>query len=94
MAKPGETEYQLQSVDRAVAVLNLLLSRRTPMKLNAIAEKLDLSKRSTYRYLCALEAHGLVLRLRRGCVLGPKLIELGVESVRGKRARAAVGGEI
>lgn len=54
--------YLVGPVDKALTVLSYIAEARLPASLNSVARDLDLPKTTAFRYLCTLEAHGLVVR--------------------------------
>ena len=56
------TRYVVGPVDKALTVLGYVAEARAPASLNAVARDLELPKTTAFRYLCTLEAHGLVVR--------------------------------
>ncbi len=70
--------YELQSLERAIAVIDELAARRT-LRLTDIARALACSPTTALRTLRVLERHGLVLRYGDGTeyALGSRLTEWG-----------------
>lgn len=72
--------YYLQTVDRAVSVLNLLRTHPGGLTITQIANQLELPRTVIYRIIATLEDHRLVSRAAPNnnlCQLGPALIPLG-----------------
>jgi len=83
--------YQLQSLDRAVAVLDLLGESEGPLGLVDVCERMDLHKSTAHRVLMVLERCGLIERtLENRFRLGLKLYELGSRAVEQIDLRARV----
>jgi DNA-binding IclR family transcriptional regulator len=92
-AKAGKAAdpYQLQSLDRAVAVLDLLGESETPLGLADVCERMDLHKSTAHRALMVLERCGLIERTPENRFrLGLKLYELGSRAVEQIDLRARV----
>lgn len=65
------------SIDRAFEILDLLDESSPTVSPEQIAETLDLSRSTTYRYLRVLCNAGLLVQLSRGNYsLGPRIVEL------------------
>jgi len=82
--------YQLHSLDRAVAVLEVLGESDTPMSLAEICQRMNLHKSTAHRSLMVLERSALIERTQENRFrLGLKLYELGNRAVEqiGLRAR-------
>ena len=93
--KAGKTKpadpYQLQSLDRAVAVLDLLGESEGPLGLADVCERMDLHKSTAHRALMVLERCGLIERTPENRFrLGLKLYELGTRAVEQIDLRARV----
>lgn len=83
--------YQLQSLDRAVSVLELLGDSEGPLGLADVCERMDLHKSTAHRALMVLERTGLIERtLDNRFRLGLKLYELGSRAVEQIDLRARV----
>jgi DNA-binding IclR family transcriptional regulator len=83
--------YQLQSLDRAVAVLDLLGESEGPLGLADVCERMDLHKSTAHRALMVLERCGLIERTPENRFrLGLKLYELGTRAVEQIDLRARV----
>jgi DNA-binding IclR family transcriptional regulator len=83
--------YQLQSLDRAVSVLELLADSEGPLALAEVCERMDLHKSTAHRALMALERTGLIERTPENRFrLGLKLYELGNRAVEQIDLRARV----
>lgn len=63
--------YPIRAVDRVCDLLDTLRTAPTPLTLTEIADRIDLPKSSTLRYLSALEARRYVLRTGDTYQLGP-----------------------
>jgi DNA-binding IclR family transcriptional regulator len=94
--KPGKgvrpvDPYQLQSLDRAVAVLDLLGESEGPLGLADVCERMALHKSTAHRALMVLERCGLIERTPENRFrLGLKLYELGSRAVEQIDLRARV----
>jgi DNA-binding IclR family transcriptional regulator len=83
--------YQLQSLDRAVSVLDLLGESEGPLGLADVCERMDLHKSTAHRALMVLERCGLIERTPENRFrLGLKLYELGTRAVEQIDLRARV----
>jgi len=83
--------YQLQSLDRAVAVLELLGESEGPLGLADVCERMALHKSTAHRALMVLERSGLIERTQENRFrLGLKLYELGTRAVEQIDLRARV----
>jgi DNA-binding IclR family transcriptional regulator len=79
---PATDPYQLQSLDRAVSVLELLGESEGPLSLAEICERMHLHKSTAHRALMVLERTGLIERTPESRFrLGLKLYELGSRAV-------------
>jgi DNA-binding IclR family transcriptional regulator len=79
MEKERQT-YQVQVLDRAFRILDILAEGDAPLSLSAISERLDLHKSTAHRLVMVLENKGCVERCASTGKyhLGSKLIELGL----------------
>lgn len=83
--------YQLQSLDRAVAVLELLGESEGPLSLAEVCDRMSLHKSTAHRALMVLERTGLLERTPENRFrLGLKLYELGSRAVEQIDLRARV----
>ncbi len=83
--------YQLQSLDRAVGVLDLLGESEGPLGLADVCERMALHKSTAHRALMVLERCGLIERTPENRFrLGLKLYELGTRAVEQIDLRARV----
>jgi DNA-binding IclR family transcriptional regulator len=74
--------YKLQSLDRAVSVLELLGISDRPLSLAEICQSMDLHKSTAHRSLMVLERNALIERTRENRFhLGMKLHELGNRAI-------------
>lgn len=89
--KGAADPYQLQSLDRAVAVLDLLGESEGPLALADVCERMALHKSTAHRALMVLERTGLIERTPENRFrLGLKLYELGTRAVEQIDLRARV----
>jgi len=80
-AKP-EGHYQLQSLERAVSVLDLLGVSDHPLSLAEVCQQMNLHKSTAHRSLMVLERNSLIERTPENRFrLGLKLYELGNRAV-------------
>jgi DNA-binding IclR family transcriptional regulator len=90
-ARGSADPYQLQSLDRAVAVLELLGESEGPLGLADVCERMALHKSTAHRALMVLERCGLIERTPENRFrLGLKLYELGSRAVEQIDLRARV----
>jgi DNA-binding IclR family transcriptional regulator len=90
-AQTAVDPYQLQSLDRAVQVLELLADSEGPLGLADVCERMDLHKSTAHRALMVLERTGLIERTPENRFrLGLKLYELGSRAVEQIDLRARV----
>lgn len=83
--------YQLQSLDRAVALLEMLGESEGPLGLSDVCERMTLHKSTAHRALMVLERCGLIERTQENRFrLGLKLYELGSRAVEQIDLRARV----
>jgi DNA-binding IclR family transcriptional regulator len=83
--------YQLQSLDRAVAVLELLGESDGPLGLADVCERMELHNSTAHRALMVLERTGLIERTPENRFrLGLKLYELGSRAIEQIDLRARV----
>jgi DNA-binding IclR family transcriptional regulator len=75
--------YQVQVLDRALAILDTLSAQGPDLSLGELSEKLDLHKSTTHRLMMVLERHKLIERnsVNGRYRLGLKLFELGTKAV-------------
>jgi DNA-binding IclR family transcriptional regulator len=74
--------YQLQGLDRVVAILDLLGSSDTSLSLADICQRMDLHKSTAHRALMALERTGMIERAPANRYrLGLKLYDMGNRAV-------------
>lgn len=71
--------YFVQSLDRALAILDLFRQERKPLGITEIAERLGVHKSSVHRMLATLQLRGYVERepASERYWIGPSLLELG-----------------
>lgn len=71
--------YRIQSIERAVAILNAFSAEEPELGVTDLAERLQLHKSTVHRFLVNLEAAGLVERNRHTSRyrLGLRIFELG-----------------
>lgn len=84
-------KFHLRSVGRTINVLELLMNHPGPVAVKAISEEMGMSLQNTYHHAWLLEESGLIIKVRGGYALGPRLIQLGAEAVRRKRERLNAG---
>lgn len=79
----GNHMYQVQVLDRAFQILDVLAKGNSGMQLTAIADKLQLHKSTAHRLVMVLEASRFVERNEASGKfhLGSKLMELGLSAV-------------
>src|SRR5579875_64821 len=83
--------YQLQSLNRAVAVLDLLAESDAPLSLADVCERMSLHKSTAHRALMVLERTRLIERTAENRFrLGLRLYELGSRAVEQIDLRARV----
>lgn len=77
-----DNPYQLQSLDRAVAILELLGESDAPLALAEICRRMKIHKSTAHRSLMVLERSALIERTHNDSFrLGLKLYELGNRAV-------------
>jgi DNA-binding IclR family transcriptional regulator len=75
---PKESEKQIESVDKALTILECFSDRTTELSLKELSEKTGLYKSRILRLCGTLMAHGFLIRLNGSAYrLGPKLLMLG-----------------
>lgn len=81
--KIGGSPYQVQVLDRALSILDILAGDGAEFTPAAVSEQLGLHKSTTHRLLAVLERHRLVWRNPQSgrYRLGLKLFELGSKAV-------------
>ena len=83
--------YQLHSLDRAVAVLEVLGESDVPLSLAEICQRMNLHKSTAHRSLMVLERSALIERTQENRFrLGLKLYELGNRAVEQIDLRARI----
>ncbi len=77
--RPQTGRYRIQSIERAVAILNAFSAEEPELGVTDLAERLALHKSTVHRFLVNLEAAGLVERNRHTSRyrLGLRIFELG-----------------
>ncbi|HLJ90211.1 MAG TPA: IclR family transcriptional regulator [Candidatus Angelobacter sp.] len=78
-----KSPYQVQVLDRALAILDVLSADGPDLSLGEISEKLGLHKSTAHRLIMVLERHKLIERnsVNGRYRLGLKLFELGTRAV-------------
>ena len=90
-AEKSDAVYQLQSLDRAITVLDLLGASEHPLALADVCQQINLHKSTAHRALMVLERNGLIERTSDNRFrLGLKLYELGTRAVEQIDLRAHV----
>ena len=76
---PKESAKQIESVDKALNILECFSDRSPELSLKQLSEKTGLYKSRILRLCGTLIAHGFLIRMEEGSVyrLGPKLMMLG-----------------
>lgn len=83
--------YQLQGLDRVVAILDLLGTSESSLSLAEICQRMDLHKSTAHRALMALERTGMIERAPANRYrLGLKLYDMGSRAVEQIDLRARV----
>ena len=79
----AQSPYQVQVLDRALAILQVLSTEGPDLSLGEISEKLELHKSTVHRLIMVLERHKLIERnsVNGRFRLGLKLFELGTRAV-------------
>ena len=81
-AQKSEGTYQLQSLDRAISVLEVLSASDRPLGLTDLCQQMGLHKSTAHRSLMVLERNALIERTPDNRFrLGLKLYELGNRAV-------------
>jgi DNA-binding IclR family transcriptional regulator len=80
---PSKSPYQVQVLDRALAILDVLSADGPDLSLGEISGKLELHKSTAHRLLMVLERHKFIERnaVSGRYRLGLKLFELGTKAV-------------
>ena len=78
-----KSPYQIQVLDRALAILDLLSAEGPDLSLGEVSDKLELHKSTVHRLIMVLERHKLIERnsVNGRYRLGLKLFELGTRAV-------------
>jgi DNA-binding IclR family transcriptional regulator len=78
-----KSPYQVQVIDRALAILDMLSVHGPDLALGELSEKLQLHKSTVHRLMMVLERHNLIERnsVNGRYRLGLKLFELGTRAV-------------
>ena len=76
---PFQPQYRIQAVERAASILGAFTAEEPELRLSELAERLNLHKATTHRFLVNLEHLGFVERAPRSGKyrLGWRLFELG-----------------
>ncbi|WP_010267891.1 IclR family transcriptional regulator [Paenibacillus senegalensis] len=71
--------FMIQSVDRALTILQSFIEERRPMGVTEIAKRLGLHKSVVHRLMLTLQLHGYLEQVRdtEKYMIGPKAFELG-----------------
>jgi DNA-binding IclR family transcriptional regulator len=79
----SKSPYQVQVIDRALSILEMLSAQGPDLGLGEISDKLQLHKSTVHRLIMVLERHKLVERssVNGHYRLGLKLFELGTRAV-------------
>ena len=79
----ARSPYQVQVLDRALAILDTLSAQGPDLSLGELSEKLGLHKSTTHRLMMVLERHKVIERnsVNGRYRLGLKLFELGTRAV-------------
>jgi DNA-binding IclR family transcriptional regulator len=81
-ASSSSSAYHVQTLDRAVAVLDLLSESETPLGLAQVASALQLNKSTAHRLLMVLERHHIVRRsMNAKFRLGLRLLNFGNRAI-------------
>ena len=75
--------HNMQSADRAMAILSAFDEKQPRARVGELARRLDMHKSTVSRLLAALEGRGLVRREGEHFSPGPELARLGALAVRG-----------
>ena len=78
-----KSPYQIQVLDRALAILEILSTQGPDLSLGEISDKLELHKSTAHRLIMVLERHKFIERnsVSGRYRLGLKLFELGTKAV-------------
>ena len=74
-------DYRIPSIANTCAIFQLLTASRKAMTASAIAKELELPRTSVFRIMKTLEAKGMVRCIGKSYVMGPRLINLGLQVV-------------
>lgn len=79
----GKSPYQVQVLDRALAILQMLSAEGPDLSLGEISTKLELHKSTVHRLIMVLERHKFIERnsINGRLRLGLKLFELGTRAI-------------
>jgi len=79
----AKSPYQIQVLDRALAILEILSTQGPDLSLGEISDKLELHKSTAHRLIMVLERHKFIERnsVSGRYRLGLKLFELGTKAV-------------
>jgi DNA-binding IclR family transcriptional regulator len=78
----NDSLYRLQSVDRIVALMDVLGDSKVPLSLTEICARMNVHKSTVHRALMVLERNALIERTSKGRFrLGMKLYKLGTQAV-------------
>lgn len=75
--RPGAMSKSVQSLDRALAVVEALASSRDGLGISELSRKLHLPPSTVHRLLAALDRNGYATRVDGRYYLGQKVVELG-----------------
>ena len=79
----AKSPYQVQVIDRALSILDMLSAQGPDLALGEISDKLELHKSTVHRLIMVLERHKLIERnpVSGRYRLGLKLFELGTQAL-------------
>ncbi len=80
------------ALEKAIAVLSVVTRAERPMGFSELAAELELSRQAVHRIASQMESLGLVRRVpgREGIVVGPGIVELGLNALQSSARMAEV----
>ena len=77
MTEHSKPDYSIQSLQRGLQILEVLLDAGHPLNLEQIGQKTDLAKSTAFRLVSNLLAAGYIVQVREGYWLSLKMLRFG-----------------
>jgi IclR family pca regulon transcriptional regulator len=79
----------IQSIERCFTILDHLSSSDSPVTLEDLTQKSGYNKTTCFRFLKTMRKLGLVEQVKKSYHLGPKMVSLGLNALKGLNLRQA-----